>query len=88
MRASFLQGEIKNLLWSREMPVGPTNVISVNYSGTGPANNTSSNVILSPNHRWAVFQSAATDIVHFDEPGGGVGYTPPRGPLPRRKDLR
>jgi hypothetical protein len=65
---------------SREMPAGPTNRISINYSGSGFANNVSSNVVLSPNDRWAVYQSAATDIVYFD-PSGGVSFSPPRGTL-------
>jgi hypothetical protein len=64
---------------SRQMPEGPTNIISVNYSG-GPANAGSSNVVLSPNDRWAVFQSAASDIVYF-EPLGGGSFNPPRGTL-------
>jgi hypothetical protein len=67
-------------LWSRQMPVGPTNIVSINYSGSGPANNVSSNVVLSPNDRWVVFQSAATDIVYFEPLGGGT-YSPPRGTL-------
>ena len=64
---------------SRSMPDGETNLISANYFG-GPANNVSSNAVLSPNDRWVVFQSAATDIVYF-EPPGGVNYSPPRGTL-------
>jgi len=65
---------------SREMPAGPTNVVSINYSGSGPGNRGSSNAVVSPNNRWVVFQSAATDIVYFEQPPGG-SYSPPPGTL-------
>jgi hypothetical protein len=74
------QSDARQIL-SREMPVGPTNVITMNYSGSGPANNVSSNAVISPNDRWVVFQSAASDLVYFGEPGGGLGYSPPPGIL-------
>jgi Tol biopolymer transport system component len=70
---------IDQQIWSRTMPQGPTNLISVSYRG-GLPNGSSSNVVLSPNGRWAVFQSDATDIVYFEQPPGG-SYTPPRGLL-------
>jgi len=69
---SLLVFESGGQIVSRQMPVGPTNIISINYSGA-PANNVSSNVVLSPNDRWVVFQSRATDIVYFPPPDGGVG---------------
>jgi Tol biopolymer transport system component len=66
-------------IWSRTMPHGPPNLISLSYRGDQP-NGSSSNVVLSPNGRWVLFQSAATDIVYFEQPPGG-SYTPPLGLL-------
>jgi len=60
----------------RDMLAGTNRLVSVHYSGLGSGNGPSSNAVMSPNGRWVVFQTTATDLL---EPvfGGGAGDSPP-----------
>jgi Tol biopolymer transport system component len=47
----------------------PTRLVSVNRLGTGPGNGASSSPVVSPDGRWVVFRSDASDLVPRDTNG-------------------
>jgi hypothetical protein len=50
----------------RDMVKGTTTLVSVNSAGTGPGNNASDNANITPDGRYVVFESNASDLVPND----------------------
>ena len=65
------QGSILQMwnVFLRDRVIGSTTSVSVNYSGTGPGNGDSLPTGVSANGRYAVFESAASDLVAGDTNG-------------------
>jgi Tol biopolymer transport system component len=55
----------------RDLVAGTTTLVSVNSSGTGPGNGASDNAQITPDGRFVVFESSASNLV----PGGTSGAT-------------
>jgi Tol biopolymer transport system component len=53
-------------IWLYDRDNGSSVLVSVNESGAGPANGPSSKPVISPDGRWVIFQSEASDLVPFD----------------------
>ena len=65
------QGSILQMwnVFLRDRVIGSTTSVSVNYSGTGPGNGDSLPTGVSANGRYALFESAASDLVAGDTNG-------------------
>jgi Tol biopolymer transport system component len=61
-------GRVLNV-YVRDINTGTTNLISVNRNGTGVGNGTSTEPQFSPDGRWLLFRSAATDLTTNNSPG-------------------
>ena len=57
----------------RDLSSDTTTLASVNAAGTGSGNGASELPALSPDARWVVFQSRATDLVDPPVAAGGLG---------------
>jgi hypothetical protein len=54
----------------RDLVNGTTTLVSVNSAGTGPGNAGSDNATITPDGRYVVFESSATNLVANDTTGG------------------